>query len=133
MMAAFDLFDYADVAEHADAIVGSLRSGQMPCYGAWPASEVDKLQQWIDAQARLSDMETELWLTVNGVERSVTWVAGAIGNAAADAVGVRVRDLPLTRRLVIQVPRSFRSRQESRPAPRSRASWYPASAFTSSP
>jgi hypothetical protein len=48
MMAAFDLFDYADVADHADAIVGSLRSGQMPCDGAWPAAQVDKLQQWID-------------------------------------------------------------------------------------
>jgi hypothetical protein len=48
MMAAFDLFDYADVVENADAIVGSLRSGRMPCDGAWPASQVDKLQQWID-------------------------------------------------------------------------------------
>jgi hypothetical protein len=25
-----------------------LRSGKMPCDGAWPASQVDKLQQWID-------------------------------------------------------------------------------------
>jgi hypothetical protein len=49
MLAAFDLFDYADVVEHADAIVGSLRSGQMPCDGAWPDADVDKLQQWIDA------------------------------------------------------------------------------------
>ena len=49
MLVAFDLFDYADVAENADAIVGSLRSGQMPCDGAWPAFQVDKLQQWIDA------------------------------------------------------------------------------------
>ena len=48
MMQAFDLFDYDDVAENADAIVGSLRSGQMPCDGAWPASQVDTLQQWID-------------------------------------------------------------------------------------
>src|ERR1700758_3072775 len=48
MLVAFDLFDYADVAEHADAIVGSLRSGQMPCDGAWPAAQVEKLQQWID-------------------------------------------------------------------------------------
>ena len=31
MMRAFDLFDYADVVEHADAIVGTLRSGKMPC------------------------------------------------------------------------------------------------------
>ena len=49
MMQAFDLFDYEDVVENADAIVGSLRSGQMPCDGAWPASRVEKLQQWIDA------------------------------------------------------------------------------------
>ena len=48
MMAAFDLFEYADVAEHADAIVGSLRSGQMPCDGAWPDSQVETLQRWID-------------------------------------------------------------------------------------
>jgi hypothetical protein len=49
MMAAFDLFDYGDVAENADAIVASLRSGQMPCDGEWPASQVDRLQEWIDA------------------------------------------------------------------------------------
>jgi hypothetical protein len=49
MLRAFDLFDYDDVADNADAIVGSLRSGQMPCDGAWPADQVDKLQQWIDA------------------------------------------------------------------------------------
>jgi hypothetical protein len=49
MMQAFDLFDYADVVDNADAIVGSLRSGQMPCDGAWPDADVDKVQQWIDA------------------------------------------------------------------------------------
>jgi hypothetical protein len=49
MIEAFDLFDYADVAEHADAIVGSLRSEQMPCDGPWPQTQVEKLQQWIDA------------------------------------------------------------------------------------
>jgi hypothetical protein len=43
MLRALDLFDY-DVVEHADAIVGSLRSGQMPCDGAWPAAQLDKLQ-----------------------------------------------------------------------------------------
>jgi hypothetical protein len=48
MLAAFDLFEYDDVAERADDIVESLRSGQMPCDGAWPAAQVDKLQQWID-------------------------------------------------------------------------------------
>jgi hypothetical protein len=51
MLAAFDLFDYEDVVENADAIAGALRSGQMPCDGAWPAAQVDKLQQWIDAGA----------------------------------------------------------------------------------
>jgi hypothetical protein len=49
MLTAFDLFDYDDVVENADAIVGSLRGGQMPCDGAWPADQVDRLQQWIDA------------------------------------------------------------------------------------
>ena len=48
MLQAFHLFEYEDVVEHADAIVGSLRSGQKPCDGAWPDSQVDKLQQWID-------------------------------------------------------------------------------------
>jgi hypothetical protein len=48
MLAVFDLFDYDDVVENADAIVGALRSGQMPCDGAWRASQVDKLQRWID-------------------------------------------------------------------------------------
>ena len=48
MMTAFDLFDYEDVAQHADAILGSLRSGEMPCDGAWSEDQVDKLQRWID-------------------------------------------------------------------------------------
>ena len=48
MLHAFDLFDYDDVVDNADDIVGSLRSGQMPCDGAWPAGQVDTLQQWID-------------------------------------------------------------------------------------
>ena len=48
MLKAFDLFDYSDVAGHADAIVGALRSGKMPCDGAWPASQVETFQEWID-------------------------------------------------------------------------------------
>ena len=48
MRRAFDLFDYSDVAGHADAIVGALRSGKMPCDGAWPASQVETFQRWID-------------------------------------------------------------------------------------
>ncbi len=49
MLQAFDLFDYQDVVANADAIVGALRSGKMPCDAAWPAAQVEKLQQWIDA------------------------------------------------------------------------------------
>jgi hypothetical protein len=49
MMSAFDLFDYADVAKNAMAIVGALRSGKMPCDGAWPSAQVDKLEQWVAA------------------------------------------------------------------------------------
>jgi hypothetical protein len=48
MRSAFDLFDYSDVASHADAIVGALRSGKMPCDGGWPASQVETVQRWID-------------------------------------------------------------------------------------
>ncbi|MGD0069920.1 MAG: hypothetical protein ABSB76_41745 [Streptosporangiaceae bacterium] len=48
MLRAFDLFEYPDVAEHAQAIVGALRSGKMPCDGAWPAAQVDLIQRWID-------------------------------------------------------------------------------------
>ena len=49
MQRAFDLFSYSDVSGHADAIVGALRSGRMPCDGAWPASQVETFQRWIDA------------------------------------------------------------------------------------
>jgi hypothetical protein len=49
MLQAFDLFDYSDVAGHADAIVGAVRSGKMPCDGAWPGAQVERFQRWIDA------------------------------------------------------------------------------------
>jgi hypothetical protein len=49
MLQAFDLFDYDDVVENARKIAHTLRSGQMPCDGAWSGEQVDKLQQWIDA------------------------------------------------------------------------------------
>jgi hypothetical protein len=64
MMAAFDLFDYEDVAEHADVIVGTLRSGQMPCDGAWPAAQVDKLQQWTDRGGRFGVLRSASVTTV---------------------------------------------------------------------
>ena len=49
MRASLDLFQYAEVAEHADAILGALSSGKMPCDGAWPAAKVPTFQRWIDA------------------------------------------------------------------------------------
>jgi hypothetical protein len=39
------------VVENARKIARSLRTGQMPCDGAWSGEQVDKLQQWIDAGA----------------------------------------------------------------------------------
>ena len=39
----FDLGSYEDVSEHADSILERLRSGTMPCDGAWPAAQVDLL------------------------------------------------------------------------------------------
>ena len=50
MLKAFDLFDYADVAGHADAIVGAVRSGKMPCDGAWPDEKVALFERWAGDQ-----------------------------------------------------------------------------------
>ena len=49
MLFAFDLWSYDDVSRNSSAIVGRLRSGTMPCDGAWPESQVDTFQRWIDA------------------------------------------------------------------------------------
>ena len=49
MTFAFDLWSYDDVSEHADAILGRLRNGSMPCDGAWPAQQVDRFQSWVDS------------------------------------------------------------------------------------
>ena len=48
MKSAFDLWDYADVVRHAQAILHALSSGTMPCDGAWPAGHVARFQGWID-------------------------------------------------------------------------------------
>jgi CDGSH-type Zn-finger protein/truncated hemoglobin YjbI len=49
MKFAFDLWSHEDVRTHADQILARLRNGSMPCDGAWPASQVDWFQSWIDA------------------------------------------------------------------------------------
>lgn len=42
-----DLSSYDDVSFRADAILGRLRSGTMPCDGAWPAEQVSLFAKWI--------------------------------------------------------------------------------------
>jgi hypothetical protein len=49
MRRAFDLWDYDDVSTNASAILTRLRSGSMPCDGAWPSDRVDLFERWIDA------------------------------------------------------------------------------------
>ena len=45
---AFDLWLYDDVAQNADAILGRLRNGSMPCDGAWPDEQVTSFERWIE-------------------------------------------------------------------------------------
>ena len=44
---AFDLWSHDDVSQNADAILGRLRNGSMPCDGAWPDDQVERFQGWI--------------------------------------------------------------------------------------
>jgi hypothetical protein len=44
---AFDLWSYDDVSENADAILGRLRDGTMPCTGAWPEAQVVLFERWV--------------------------------------------------------------------------------------
>ena len=48
MRFAFDLWSHDDVSSHADAILGRLEAGTMPCDGPWPAERVTVFRQWID-------------------------------------------------------------------------------------
>ncbi|MBV8373583.1 MAG: hypothetical protein JOY69_10000 [Candidatus Eremiobacteraeota bacterium] len=47
MLSAFDLWSYADVRAHADAILARLSDGTMPCDGAWPKERVDVFARWV--------------------------------------------------------------------------------------
>jgi hypothetical protein len=53
MTFAFDLWAYDDVRKNADAILGRLRSGSMPCYGAWPDEQIDLFQRWVESGMRV--------------------------------------------------------------------------------
>lgn len=46
---AFDLWSHDNVSEHADAILARLRDGSMPCDAAWPQSQVDLFQHWVES------------------------------------------------------------------------------------
>jgi hypothetical protein len=47
MKFAFDLWSYEDVSDNAEAILGKLEDGSMPCDGAWPAEQVMTFERWI--------------------------------------------------------------------------------------
>ena len=49
MTFAFDLWSYDDVSRHADAILGRLQEGTMPCDGAWPPERVEIFERWLSA------------------------------------------------------------------------------------
>jgi hypothetical protein len=49
MLFAFDLWSPADVKAHAAEILGRLRSGTMPCDGAWPKENTDVVQRWTES------------------------------------------------------------------------------------
>jgi len=47
MTFAFDLWDVDDVRSNADAILGRLQEGTMPCDGGWSSDQVDLFGRWI--------------------------------------------------------------------------------------
>jgi len=48
MKKAFDLSRYEDVRSHADAIIGRVAAGSMPCDGPWPQEQVDLFRRWVE-------------------------------------------------------------------------------------
>ncbi len=49
MRGAFDLWSYDDVSANADAILGRLGDGTMPCDAAWPDAQVDAFTRWVES------------------------------------------------------------------------------------
>jgi hypothetical protein len=48
-VADFDLWKRDDVANNAQAILGRLEDGSMPCDQAWPDERVALFRRWVDA------------------------------------------------------------------------------------
>lgn len=46
---AFDLGNYQDVSQHAQAILERLENGSMPCDGKWPDEQIDLFRRWVEA------------------------------------------------------------------------------------
>ena len=49
MLETFDLWSYEDVKGNAQAILGVLEGGSMPCDGAWPPEQVGTFREWVEA------------------------------------------------------------------------------------
>ena len=47
MLSHFDLWSYDDVKANADAILGQLAAGSMPCDAAWPDEQVELFRAWL--------------------------------------------------------------------------------------
>jgi hypothetical protein len=48
MTYSFDLWNYADVKDHADDILDRLEEGDMPCDGPWPDEQIALFRSWMD-------------------------------------------------------------------------------------
>jgi len=49
MLKVFDLWSYDDVKANADAILGQVEAGTMPCDGPWPDDRVATFRDWVAA------------------------------------------------------------------------------------
>jgi hypothetical protein len=52
MAFAFDLWEVEDVRSNAEAILGRLQLGTMPCDGGWSSDKVELFGRWIAAGKR---------------------------------------------------------------------------------
>jgi hypothetical protein len=49
MEKALDLWSYDDVRARASDILERVKTGSMPCDGAWPSEQVQVFQRWVDS------------------------------------------------------------------------------------
>jgi hypothetical protein len=47
MLGRFDLWSFADVRDHSQAILNVLQGGRMPCDGPWRANDIDLFARWV--------------------------------------------------------------------------------------